>query len=105
MALLPTPIRRVAELLTGPTPEPVSEKKIEAPTLIIWGEDDPFLGKELTQDMESWFAAPFEIKYVPRRGHWIQQEEPRLVNQYLLGFLGDLCNLPAQHVEHIGTTY
>jgi len=104
LALLPAPLRRVAERLTGPIPEPVPAAKIEAPTLIVWGEDDPFLGKELTEDMEPLFAAPFEIKYVPRRSHWIQQEEPDLVNKYLLEFLGDLCDLPAHDGEPLGTT-
>ena len=34
-------------------------------------------------------AAPLDIKYIPLCGHWVQQEQPELVNNYLLDFLGD----------------
>ena len=32
-----------------------------------------------------------EIKYIPLCGHWVQQEQPEVVNGYLLDFLGDLA--------------
>ncbi|TMB51819.1 MAG: alpha/beta hydrolase [Deltaproteobacteria bacterium] len=71
--------------------------KITAPTLLVWGEADVALGKELTLGMEPLFRGPFDIKYVPLSGHWVQQEQPELVNGYLLDFLGDLA--PAQPGE------
>jgi pimeloyl-ACP methyl ester carboxylesterase len=61
--------------------------KISCPTLLIWGEEDIALGKELTYDMEPYFTNRFEITYVPRCSHWVQQEQPDLVNQYMLEFL------------------
>jgi epoxide hydrolase 4 len=61
--------------------------KIICPTLLIWGEEDLALGKELTYDMEPYFTDRFEIKYIPRCSHWVQQEQPELVNQYMLDFL------------------
>ncbi len=61
--------------------------QIARPTLLIWGEDDSALGKELTYDMEAYFTDSFEIKYIPECSHWVQQEQPELVNQYLLEFL------------------
>jgi pimeloyl-ACP methyl ester carboxylesterase len=64
--------------------------QIAAPTLLIWGEEDVALGKELTYDMEPYFTGRFEIKYIPRCSHWVQQEQPELVNQYLLEFLTDV---------------
>jgi len=63
---------------------------ITCPTLLIWGEEDVALGKELTYDMEPYFTNRFEIKYLPRCSHWVQQEQPELVNQYMLEFLSDL---------------
>jgi len=63
-------------------------RKISAPTLLIWGEHDVALGKELTYGMEDLFTGPFAIKYIPDSGHWVQQEKPDLVNQYLKEFLG-----------------
>ena len=64
--------------------------KIQAPTLVIWGEQDVALGRELTLGMEPLVAAPFQIKYLPLCGHWVQQEQPDVVNGYLLEFLADL---------------
>src|SRR5262249_33839728 len=58
-------------------------RKIAAPTLLIWGERDVALRKELTYEMEDLFTGPFEVKYIPDSGHWVQQEKPELVNDYL----------------------
>jgi pimeloyl-ACP methyl ester carboxylesterase len=63
--------------------------KITCPTLLIWGEEDIALGKELTYDMEQYFTDRFEIKYIPQCSHWVQQEQPELVNQYMREFLLD----------------
>ncbi|MGH7813836.1 MAG: alpha/beta fold hydrolase [Candidatus Binataceae bacterium] len=63
------------------------DRKIAAPTLLIWGEKDFALGKELTYGMEGLFTGPFTIKYIPDSGHWVQQEKPDLVNQYMREFL------------------
>jgi pimeloyl-ACP methyl ester carboxylesterase len=65
--------------------------KVTAPTLLVWGENDVALGKELTLGTEALVAAPLEIKYIPLCGHWVQQEQPAVVNGYLLDFLGDLA--------------
>ena len=66
-----------------------SPKAISAPTLLIWAEDDVALGKELTYGMEPLFAGPFRIHYVPNCSHWVNEEQPELVNRLLLGFLDD----------------
>jgi pimeloyl-ACP methyl ester carboxylesterase len=63
--------------------------KITAPTLLIWGENDVALEKELTLGMEP-LVASLQIKYIPLCGHWVQQEQPAVVNGFLLDFLGDL---------------
>jgi epoxide hydrolase 4 len=67
-------------------------RKIDAPTMLIWGEQDFALGKELTYDMDDLFTGPFEIKYIPDSGHWVQQEKPDLVNQYMRDFLAPLLD-------------
>ena len=68
--------------------------KISAPTMLIWGEQDIALRKELTYGMDPLFTSPPRIEYVPDSGHWVQQEKPELVNQLLLDFLGDLIAHP-----------
>lgn len=59
---------------------------LQIPTLMIWGEEDAALGKELTYGTED-YVADFEIRYIPRCSHWVQQEQPVLVNQYMQAFL------------------
>ncbi|MBI4588398.1 MAG: alpha/beta hydrolase [Candidatus Rokubacteria bacterium] len=60
--------------------------KIGAPTLIIWGERDHFLGKELTRGMTQHFSGKFSIRSLPGVSHWVQQEAPARVNGLLLEF-------------------
>jgi pimeloyl-ACP methyl ester carboxylesterase len=62
------------------------ERIIAAPTLVIWGEQDFALGKELTFAMKELFSGTFEIQYVSDSGHWVQQEKPQTVNERLLKF-------------------
>ncbi|MEB3220295.1 MAG: alpha/beta hydrolase [Nostocales cyanobacterium 94392] len=59
---------------------------LEVPTLMIWGEEDTALGKELTYGTEA-YVKDFRIKYIPNCSHWVQQEQPQLVNQYMREFL------------------
>jgi pimeloyl-ACP methyl ester carboxylesterase len=64
--------------------------RVQAPTLMIWGEQDFALGKELTYGTER-FVPDLRIRYLPNCSHWVQQERPSEVNQYMLDFLGDLA--------------
>jgi epoxide hydrolase 4 len=59
---------------------------IMAPTLLIWGEDDAFLGKELTYGTDE-YVHDLTVKYLPGTSHWVQQEEPEKVNEYLFEHL------------------
>jgi pimeloyl-ACP methyl ester carboxylesterase len=61
---------------------------LDVPTLMIWGERDSALGKELTYGTED-YVRDFRIKYIPNCSHWVQQEQPELVNQYMHEFLAD----------------
>lgn len=59
---------------------------LEVPTLMIWGEEDTALGKELTYGTQE-YVRNFQIRYIPNCSHWVQQERPELVNQYMREFL------------------
>ena len=59
---------------------------LEVPTLMIWGENDTALGKELTYGTES-YVRNLQIRYIPNCSHWVQQEQPERVNQYMREFL------------------
>lgn len=59
---------------------------LSVPTLMIWGEEDTALGKDLTYGTQA-YVSDFQIHYIPNCSHWVQQEQPELVNQYMREFL------------------
>ncbi len=59
---------------------------VTVPTLLIWGEHDIALGIELTTGLERWVDR-LEVRRIPDSGHWVQQEQPAQVNQFMLDFL------------------
>lgn len=59
---------------------------LEVPTLLLWGEDDFALGKELTYGTQN-YVRDLELHYLSQCSHWIQQEQPEQVNQYMRSFL------------------
>jgi epoxide hydrolase 4 len=69
------------------TDQAVLNRKIKVPTLMIWGEKDTALGKETTVGTEK-YVEDFTIKYIPEASHWVQQEAPEKVNEYVLEWLG-----------------
>jgi epoxide hydrolase 4 len=60
--------------------------RVEAPTLVIWGEHDPALGVELLDGLER-VAPQVRVHRIPRASHWVQNEVPDEVNQVLIDFL------------------
>jgi epoxide hydrolase 4 len=59
---------------------------LEVPTLMIWGEDDIALGKELTYGTEA-YVRDFRLRYLSQCSHWVQQEQPHQVNALMDEFL------------------
>lgn len=77
--------RTFRDLVTGrlrPWPD-----KVRVPTLVVWGERDRALGKELNDGLPG-LVEDLTLAYVQDSGHWIQQEKPELVNLHLTRFLG-----------------
>jgi len=62
--------------------------RIELPTLMVWGEQDSALGKELTYGTEA-FVPNLTLKYLPHASHWVQQDAPDDVNAILREWLGE----------------
>ncbi|MBE9137009.1 alpha/beta hydrolase [Nodosilinea sp. LEGE 07088] len=60
---------------------------LDVPTLMIWGEEDAALGKELTLGTEN-YVSDLRLRYIPRSSHWVQQEQPHQVNALMGKFLG-----------------
>ncbi|MDV2994238.1 MAG: Soluble epoxide hydrolase [Chroococcidiopsis sp. SAG 2025] len=59
---------------------------LNVPTLMIWGEKDTALGRELSYGTAT-YVNPFQVRYIPDASHWVQQEKPELVNEYMREFL------------------
>jgi pimeloyl-ACP methyl ester carboxylesterase len=60
--------------------------KINIPTLMIWGEVDMALGKELTYGTEQ-YVSDLTLRYLPNVSHWVQQEAPDTVNAMIEAWL------------------
>jgi pimeloyl-ACP methyl ester carboxylesterase len=63
-----------------------SGRKIQTPTLILWGEKDAFLGTSLARESLK-VVENGELVFFPKSTHWIQHDEPDDVNQYLLEWI------------------
>ncbi len=61
--------------------------KITSPTFLIWGEQDVALSKSLVENTEEFINAPYSAKFIADCGHWIQLEQPKLVNELVNKFL------------------
>lgn len=62
-----------------------SPQTITVPTLVVWGERDPYLGSGLSRGLERW-VTDLRVERLPNVGHWVQHEAPEHVNQLLLSF-------------------
>jgi pimeloyl-ACP methyl ester carboxylesterase len=69
---------------------------LEVPTLMIWGEEDAALGKELTLGTEE-YVRDFHLRYIANCSHWVQQEQPEQVNAYMREFLALENRVHAHH--------
>jgi pimeloyl-ACP methyl ester carboxylesterase len=69
----------------GPTPlSPM--RVILSPTLVLWGELDPYMGPELLKGLDPW-VRHLTLQRFPTAGHWLNQQEPERVNEALAAFL------------------
>jgi pimeloyl-ACP methyl ester carboxylesterase len=59
---------------------------IDPPTLVIWGEEDPFLPKEFAQKQRDVFPAA-EVHLLPGCGHWPFIDDLEAVSALLVPFL------------------
>jgi pimeloyl-ACP methyl ester carboxylesterase len=60
--------------------------EITVPTLLLWGEADISLGKELTFATNR-YVKELTVRYLPDVSHWVQQEAPDTVNRMIEAWL------------------
>jgi pimeloyl-ACP methyl ester carboxylesterase len=63
--------------------------KVKSPTLGLWGEQDAALSAELFADSREFVDAQYGVRRFPEAGHWVQLEEPNLVNRHIRDFLNE----------------
>lgn len=61
-------------------------RRIDAPTLLIWGEQDRYLGLSLTEGLENW-VPDLRVARIPEASHWVQNDAPDDVNRLMIDFL------------------
>jgi epoxide hydrolase 4 len=59
---------------------------VRVPTLLIWGDRDPYAAVELTRGFSQW-ALSGEVVHLPQAGHFSHQEEPERVSNQLAEWL------------------
>lgn len=65
---------------------PRAEEVVRAPTLVVWGEDDPALLRANAEGLEPW-VPDLRVRFVPGAGHFVQSDAPEAVNEALGTFL------------------
>lgn len=73
-------LRHPGDLRDGP-------QAIGVPTLLIWGEQDPYLSSTLPERARPW-VADLRIERIPDASHWVQNDVPDRVNGLLIDFFG-----------------
>jgi pimeloyl-ACP methyl ester carboxylesterase len=58
---------------------------ISMPTLVIWGERDPYLSVRLLDDLPRWIR-DVRVERIADASHWVQNDAPERVNELLLEF-------------------
>jgi len=60
---------------------------VQVPTLLLWGAQDRFLGRELARESISRCAIG-RLEFLEDATHWLHHERPEVVNARILAFLG-----------------
>jgi pimeloyl-ACP methyl ester carboxylesterase len=59
---------------------------IDVRTLVVWGERDRALGRETCEGTDA-FVPDLTLRFLPDASHWVQQDEPEVVNAMLRAWL------------------
>jgi pimeloyl-ACP methyl ester carboxylesterase len=83
-------LRSSVRLSKAPIPQPLAfllhGLSIQAATLVIWGEQDPYLLTGNLEGLET-FVPRLELRRVPDATHWVIHEKPALVDSYIREFV------------------
>jgi pimeloyl-ACP methyl ester carboxylesterase len=60
--------------------------RVDIPTLVIWGDQDRYLGRELAEPDRTW-VPEVRVERIAEASHWVQADAPERVNQLMMDFL------------------
>src|ERR1043166_4719884 len=61
-------------------------RPLSAPTLVIWGERDSYLGEDLAEPHHDDVPNLDRVERLPDASHWVHHDEADLVNELLIDF-------------------
>jgi pimeloyl-ACP methyl ester carboxylesterase len=82
------PIGTLRRALAGRTGRPPAYRRVQVPTLLIWGEQDSALSVSLTEGLDEW-VEDLRVEHLPEASHWVQADAPETVNDLLGEFLAE----------------
>jgi pimeloyl-ACP methyl ester carboxylesterase len=65
------------------------ELKIATPTTLLWGDEDPALGRRAVEATADQVEGPYELEVLEGAGHWLQFERPDEVSKALTRAAGN----------------
>ena len=72
---------------------------LDTPTLLIWGEEDAALTKQIALDTRH-YVKDLTLRFLPGVSHWVQQEAPEQVNDLIESWLTTpQTSQPAAHAN------
>jgi epoxide hydrolase 4 len=75
-----------AAFRANPLAQAYSLRRVDTPTLIIWGDQDRYLGPELAEPDRAW-VPEVRVERIAEASHWVQADAPERVNQLMVDFL------------------
>jgi epoxide hydrolase 4 len=75
-----------AAFRTNPLAQAHTLRRVDIPTLVIWGDQDRYLGRELAEPDRGW-VPDVRVERIAEASHWVQADAPERVNQLMVDFL------------------
>lgn len=66
---------------------PLRHHMVTIPTLLLWGEKDAFMEVEMAEVTKIYVKNYFRLTILSEASHWLQQEQPDIVNKLIWTFL------------------
>ena len=67
-------------------------RKISAPTLVIWGQQDRYLGQKLAEPNRDDVPNLERVEHLPNASHWVHHDQAERVTKLLIDFFAPARN-------------